>query len=235
MRKAADALEDQMKERIQKLLEANEQLEDELLMKDKETEEMTKMWDTEKKKVEKIWEILDELQAHPIATPTPCRRDWTPGGKASSQILHVNRQATAVINNPVPADFSSNPNPCNYCLEKTQISMISSLTWIVSSFIPPERCWISHIACSLGLSSSINDAHVLATSAQMPEEGDLSLKSPSSSHHYQHIPSVILHQGLSGILSSLTPRIPQGRGSSKSFEKRLVIDHVQGENGKTRS
>ncbi|KAL6486361.1 hypothetical protein MHYP_G00057530 [Metynnis hypsauchen] len=45
-------LEAQMKTCIQKLLEANEQLQGELLMKEEETEEVSKMWDEEKKKVD---------------------------------------------------------------------------------------------------------------------------------------------------------------------------------------
>ena len=68
MRKAAEVLdkehlEAQMKKRIQKLLVANEQLQDELLMKDEEIEEMRKKWKAEKKKVDKIREMSNELRS----------------------------------------------------------------------------------------------------------------------------------------------------------------------------
>ncbi|KAL6461874.1 hypothetical protein MHYP_G00300190 [Metynnis hypsauchen] len=71
MRRAVEALEKeppeddkaQMKKRIKKLEEVNQQLQDELLMRDDAIERVKKKWKAEKKKVEKICEMSDELRS----------------------------------------------------------------------------------------------------------------------------------------------------------------------------
>ncbi|KAL6461849.1 hypothetical protein MHYP_G00299940 [Metynnis hypsauchen] len=71
MRRAVEALEKespeddkaQMKKRIKKLEEANQQLQDELLTRDEAIEQVRKKWKAEKKKVEKICEMSDELRS----------------------------------------------------------------------------------------------------------------------------------------------------------------------------
>ncbi|KAL7866925.1 hypothetical protein AOLI_G00147390 [Acnodon oligacanthus] len=67
VRKAAglldkEHLEAQMRKHIQQLLEANEQLQDELLMKNEKIKEMRQKGE-EEKRVEKIWEMLVELSS----------------------------------------------------------------------------------------------------------------------------------------------------------------------------